>query len=53
MLLLLLQINPTNASQASCLSIRMPVNLGALLLKFESALDHCSYSSVKFGPRFM
>ena len=41
-LLLLLHINPNNASHASCLSIRTPAKRGALLLKLASAADHCS-----------
>ena len=50
-LLLLLQINPTSASHASCLSIRTPVNFGALFLKFGSTDDHSSYNCVRFGER--
>ena len=41
-LLLLLQINPTKASHASCFNIRTPVNFGAFFLKFLSAVDHSS-----------
>lgn len=50
-LLLLLQMKPTSASQASCLRTRMPVNLGAFLAKLASERDHCWYSSVRFGLR--
>ena len=51
MLLLLLQMKPNNASQASCRNIRTPVNLGAFLLKFASADDHFSYRAVRFVSR--
>ena len=39
-LLLLLQMKPMRASQASCFRIRTPVNLGAFFLKFGSEEDH-------------
>lgn len=40
MLLLLLQMNETNASQASWRKIRIPVNCEAFFLKFGSFNDH-------------
>lgn len=51
MLLLLLQMKPTSASQASWLRMRTPVKLGARFRKLASAEDHCVYRVVREWER--
>ena len=51
MLLLLLQMKHTSASQASWLSMRMPPNAGARRRKLASTSAHCRYSAVRLRCR--
>lgn len=45
MLLLLLHINETNASQASCRKMRTPLRYRAFFSKFSSDRDHILYNA--------
>lgn len=51
MLLLLLHMNPTSASQASWRRIRIPVKAGARRAKLASERDQEVYRAVRLGVR--